>query len=444
MKDSPIKVIIRVGMPLIIVSLISVLVTILDQNIKSAQCVEIFKISGFLAAFTGLIATICANVAISAWIKYSNYFLNGSEERNKYFVNSIYSILFFQLLMTVATICFSDQIMQFLNVPAEWYAATKQYFIVLMAANLLTSTGSYFVSLMNGIGNVTEIFIIHLINSCGLIIWALLFLIVLKLGTIGVALYLGANAALIIITSLTILRKKKILIKPRLVKPDLKIIFGNIKYGLITAVDTVFCSVGYILVTMQTNKYLSPDYIQVISINIPLQLPLNALGDSVIAFIPPNYNEGEKGRVKSFLKISFIIAVVYGIICAVLYSTIGNYYFSKLFTDGNVVKYGESFWMWYGIGLAFCSVIYILKYFFNATGYAKLGALSGIGEFVGHIICAYYIIPNHGVIGNMLGHPLGWAFGAVILIILYLCFAKKIYNKCQYNNGRMDLCEKDE
>ena len=160
MSDKPLKVIIKLVTPLLIVGLVSLLATVADQKIKAEKCVEIFKITGFTSVLVSLFTNFCGNVATAAWMKYSDRIIDDHEDKNKYFVNSIYSALIFQFVLTVAAICFADNILQILNVPNEWYGITKEYFVVLTASSLFTSVCGYYICIINGIGSVTEIFIV--------------------------------------------------------------------------------------------------------------------------------------------------------------------------------------------------------------------------------------------------------------------------------------------
>ena len=71
--------------------------------------------------------------------------------------------------------------------------------------------------------------------------------------------------------------------------------------------------------------------------------------------------------------------------------------------------------------------LYAVRFFFDAVGYSKLALLSGVGELIGHSICAFVLIPLFGSVGRSLAYTVGWFLAALFLVIAYVVFRKKIY-----------------
>lgn len=55
----------------------------------------------------------------------------------------------------------------------------------------------------------------------------------------------------------------------------------------------------------------------------------------------------------------------------------------------------------------------------------KVSLISGIGELLGKLICAFIPIPKYANIGRNLSYPLGWMIGALGLLTAYAVLKKR-------------------
>ena len=137
--------------------------------------------------------------------------------------------------------------------------------------------------------------------------------------------------------------------------------------------------------------------------------------------------------MRKFLNVTLSLCVGYGVVCAVIYAFLGEWYYGTLFADPNVVALGAEYWKWYGLGFIFVAVIYIVRVFYDCIGMSNMALFSGVSEMIGSFICAFWLIPAFGNIGNTLMYPLSWFIAASYLIISYLLLRKKIYFKSDQN-----------
>ena len=258
---------------------------------------------------------------------------------------------------------------------------------------------------------------------------------VFNLGVTGYALLSAFNSLLSLIYCIIIVARKGVGLKlnKENLKPDFKLIFSITRYGLLIALQTLLCSVGYFAVSIQTNKYLSLDYIAVTAVSLPISGPMGALSSAVSIFIPQNFAAGKTERVRKFLNMTLALNVGYGVICAIIYWSLGRWYYSTLFTDPNIVNLGAQYWMWYGLGFIFVAVLYIVRVFYDCIGMSNVALFSGVSEMIGSFICAFWLIPTFGNIGNTLMFPISWFIAASYLLVSYTLLKKRIYHQCDMN-----------
>lgn len=79
-------------------------------------------------------------------------------------------------------------------------------------------------------------------------------------------------------------------------------------------------AIGNLLVTAQTNKFLSLDYLSVLGLNLPVSASMTSISTVCQLFVALNYSAGNSDCVKRFLLISTAICMIYGMLCFVFYA----------------------------------------------------------------------------------------------------------------------------
>lgn len=431
MKDGPYRVLFCVTLPLAICSIISMFVTPITARLVSRYvgqtyftCVSL--VNTVLMAFQQVVGAIVS----AAWIK-TAYALKGQDEkqRQQAFWSATYAIVGVQVTLALLLILLVDPIFTWIHIPGEIYGQVKLYYCVFLTIYALTSFVSFVTTLVNGFCSALGIFLIQLLGllinvSCNFLLLPALPGSVADPEIVGAVcrLVIGAIAALM-------LRKSGLLFRigKQECSPDWKLIWSIIRYGFLIALQTLLCSVGYLLVSVQTNAHLPLAYIAVLSISIPVTTPMAHFSTACSVFIPPNYDAGNYQRVKRFVKIAQIGCMLYSLLSFGVYALMGQWYYGTLFTDPQIIAYGKTFWLWQGIGYVAVSVLCVMRTVYDSVGLGKLSLVCGICELGSNLLCAYWLIPAFGVIGRDLSYPLGYWLAALFLLISYPVLRKRIY-----------------
>lgn len=429
LNDSPRKVLSSVVLPLLLVYLIQIFTTSLSNKLNSLFVgTDYFSINGYLETMLSLFRTLTLGVASSAWILTSRSFaMRDRESIRQHLTATVCAITLVTLSVNAIVLLFPRQILSLLNIPAGIFPKAQTYCLIYCISFFPSALASFSLMVLNGTVSAKRLFFVNLFTVCNSVVLSVLLLVVCKMGLIGAAILPSANALIQLLLHFTLLKKECLFSFQPIRYANWKQIRRIIRYGSLLAMQNLLCSIGYLAVSMQSNKFLSAEYISVLSISLPLSAPLDALSAAITAFCPQNYAAGNKTRLKQFITITSVIGFLYGFFCFILFAVLGRWYFGNLFDNPTIIGYGASFWFWQGIGHPFVSLMYTVRFFMDAVGLGKLTLLSGLGELLGNLICAIWIIPVFGNIGRSISSPLGWFLGSVALLICLFSVRKKIF-----------------
>lgn len=443
LNDAPLKVFLLSVLPLMVVAILSIFTQSFINDIYTMDIGDIiFTVTGIVGTITSLITNLVSSIVSSSWIKSSAYIVSDKKKFRTYFIQSLYALLIAFLLVSLVFIFFTDKILMLLNVPDEVIYETKQYLLYYVFSHIVLSVASYMLIIANGSGGFTRLFIGNTINSCGPLLSAFILIHCLHMGIIGAGLMTAANAVIVIAFCLVSIIKDKTITKStkRELLPDFKTIWGILSYGFVLFIQSVFCTLGYLLVTAQANKYLSLDYLSVLGLNLPISAGMTSISTACQLFFAPNFSAGNSKRLKRFLFIATAICMVYGILCFAFYAIFGRAYYSLHFTSDTVIRLGTKYWLYYGTGYIFIPLLYTIRMFLETVGYGKVSLFAGVCECLGNIFCAYVLIPYFGNIGRSLSYSVGWALAGMYILIAYFICRKKIYAKCDKNKLELQKC----
>ena len=330
-------------------------------------------------------------------------------------------------------------VFKLIKVPEEIWEEAHTYASIFVGASAFYGTHLYLGCIVNARASSKSVLLSNLFLPCSLVVTAYLYLGILRLGVKGVALAVVTQYFLQTVLNYILLRKEGILGRFR--REQMRIRLPHMKavceYGIPLVEQMLLCYIGEVLLSIQTNRYLSVKYIAVFAVTLPISNMLSTINTMGAAFFPQNYNAGKVERIKEYLRKTTIIGLSYAVICLVTYASLGRWYFQRLFGDAEVAEMGAEYWFWYGCGMIPLAMIYVFRAFFEATGRGKLALLCATGDLLGKMICGYWLIPCFGNIGRSLTQLLCWGGNGLFLVLAYLLFRKGIYKECDRFAGTL-------
>lgn len=431
LNDHPAKILAAICFPLILVNVVLAFTTMLTNELYSKFIgEEFFAVSGYLSAVTSSFSSIITSVMSAAWIKIAHHFLSSdksSAEQNM--CNSFVAIAIVEVVCAFFLVLFTNPILSVLSIPEAIYDSAKLYYIVYVIFYLPAPFAALFLTIVNGTSSSARLFWVNIVVILTNTFSGIFLLAILHGGIVGAALMPMFGALLQLAFYVVLFKRSGFSL--HFFKLMRHLDWGKIKeiiaYGILIALQNLLCTSGYLIVTFQTNRYLPSEYISVLSVSLPLMGIISSVSSAIIAFCPPNHALGKKDRLRKFFIISTLCCFGYSVLCFLLYALLGNWYYGRLFKNEQIIAYGSRYWLYYGFGHLFLALVSPLRTFLDSVGLSKLSLLSGIGELLGNLICAFWLIPCFGCVGRSVSNPLGWFLAACLLSIAYVGARKKIF-----------------
>lgn len=425
-KDSPMKILLAICLPLIGVNvLLAFTTTMTNQFYSQFIGTEAFSITGYLSTAITAFTNIIGSMMTAAWIKIAPALNRTSpQKRSEQIFHGILAIGIVDLFLAFFFLLLTVPVFSLLHIPEKIYSAAVIYYVIYILLYLPSPIAGLFLTVVNGTSSSLKLFLVNIAVILCNFFASYLLLAVFRLGIWGLALSTFLGATFQLLFDYFLFRKEGISFswKTMFAKIDRSLILQIIRYGFLIALQNLMCTAGYLLVSYQTNRFLSLEYISVLNVSLPLTGIMSAAGSACYAFCPHNYKSKDQTRMKKFLSLTLFCCFLYGIFCFLLYAFLGNWYFGRLFDDPTIISYGKGFWFLQGIGYLFLAMIHPIRSFFDSVGMSRLSLLSGTGELLGNLFCAFYLIPHFGNIGRSLSYPLGWFLGSFFLILALIRF----------------------
>lgn len=432
LTDRPAKILFSICFPLVGVNLLLWITTTWTNQLYSRYVgADAFAITGYLSAVTTAFANIVSSIMLAAWIKTAHTFaLNDKEACSQQIFNGIAAVTITDCTLALLLLLFCHPLFSVLHIPDIIHASAKRYFILYTVCYLPVVIAGLLLTVVNGTSGSARLFWVNIIVVLFNYAAAALLLAVFHAGIVGLALCAGLGALFQLVFDFFLFRKAgfHISVIRQMRHIDWTTIREIIRYGLLIALQNLLCTSGYLLVTYQANRYLQLDFISVLNVALPLTGIMSAFGSACMAYCPQNYAAHKPARLRSFLRLTVICSATYGLICFLIYAFLGKWCYGRLFESAQIITLGADFWRWQGVGYIFLSLVYTLRSFFDSVGLSRLSLLSGLGELLGNVVCALWLIPHFGNIGRSLSYPLGWALACLFLFCAFLANRKRIFS----------------
>lgn len=425
------RVFLSLALPLLLVYVLQIGTTALNNKIYSAYIgPDIFTLIGYLNTTLNSFTTISSGIAAAAWIKSAPSFVDSDRDAaRRSLLNGICSILIVERSLALLLLLLTDPVLRQVHVPSEIFASARGYYISYLLLHCTVPLSSFFLTVLNGTGSTVRLFFNNLFTICVNLALTFVMAALCHSGAIGIAFLPSLVALAQLSVYCVLLRKDGTLPTFKqlrcALRPDRSRIGAIIRYGLLISLQNLFCTIGYLVLSVQANLCLSLEYVSVLGITLPFSTAMNALSTSITAFIPRNYAAKRYDRVNRFFFIAAVSGLLYAAICTAVYCTMGSWYYGKLWNDPQIIAYGTEVWIWQGIGMIPLVILFTFRFFLDAVGQSKLSLLSGVGELLGNLFCALWVIPRFGHIGRSISMTLGWTLAAVFLLTAYTYFWKR-------------------
>ena len=328
------------------------------------------------------------------------------------------------IALTAGGILLSQEILVWMNTPAEVMNDAVTYLQLYSAGMLFNVVYNMTAGIMNAAGNSKRPLGYLAIASVINLILDLIFIVGMKMGIAGAAIATNIGQAVSCVLSILYLMKihtvyRVSLRKIRIHKKTAGLI---IKIGLPTGFQNMVISLSNILVQSSVNSFGANamagfgSYMKVDGFNV---LPVTSFGMAATTFVGQNYGAGKIDRVKRGMWVTLGIGVAYTIVTGILLLTFSEPIMRLFSNDAKVIAYGQQAMHF------FCPFYWVLSIL-----HALSGTVRGTGKSIPPMIvllislCLFRVLwvqlvmPHIAAIeGIFMLYPISWAIGAFLMII---------------------------
>ena len=327
-------------------------------------------------------------------------------------------------VLTVVGIVATPILLKAMGTPQEVFDQASIYLKVYFGGILFSVVYNMSAGILNAVGNSKRSLVYLMIAATSNIFFDLLFVVVLKMGIVGAAIATDISQLLSCIFIILFLVRSEDVYRVKL--KDIRCydnLLGKIlKIGLPTGVQNIVISLSNVIVQSSVNSFGAvamagfAAYIKVDGFNI---LPVLSFSMAATTFVGQNVGAGRLDRVKKGMYVSVAMGIIYTVCTGILLLTFAPQVIGVFTQNGKVVEYG----------------VYIMKFFcpfYWMLGILHIlaGTIRGTGKTMQAMVvflfslCIFRVLwiwgamsVSHKIGGVMLGYPLSWLVGLVMILI---------------------------
>lgn len=327
-------------------------------------------------------------------------------------------------ILTIVGIVTTPLLLKAMGTPKEVFDQASIYLKVYFGGILFSVVYNMSAGILNAVGNSKRSLVYLMIAATSNIFLDLLFVVVFKMGIVGAAIATDISQLLSCIFIILFLVRSEDVYRVKL--KDIRCydnLLGKIlKIGLPTGVQNIVISLSNVIVQSSVNSFGAvamagfAAYIKVDGFNI---LPVLSFSMAATTFVGQNVGAGRLDRVKKGMYVSVAMGIIYTVCTGVLLLIFAPQVIGVFTQNKQVVEYG----------------VYIMKFFcpfYWMLGILHIlaGTIRGTGKTMQAMVvflfslCIFRVLwiwgamsVSHKIGGVMLGYPLSWLVGLVMILI---------------------------
>lgn len=353
----------------------------------------------------------------------------------KVYTQSILCSVVITLIISILFFFLSMPLLRLINTPENIIYMANDYISIIYLFLITAVFYNLFSSVLRAVGDSKSPVLFLIISSVLNIVLDLFFVIVVPLGTSGVAIATVIAQGISALISWLYINKKFPMFKCTRSdwKFDWNICKNLLRIGLPGAVQFSVTAIGVIIVQSVLNGFGS-DTIAAFSVGNKIEALLTqffvALGMAISTFAGQNLGAGKIERIKSGFVVSTVISIVYsllGLLVAYLFTEPISYIFVDRNTvNPEVIRQAVEYTTTVAFFFIPLGFIYVFRTGSQGMGSGSIPMANAIIELTLRIIASLTLPKMLGYLGVCLASPCAWVFAGFTLPFLTARLYKRI------------------
>ncbi len=445
---SPIKLILRFFMPLLLGMLFQQFYNMMDTMIVGRFLgAKALAGVGGTGSINFMIIGFCMGVCSGFSIPVARAFGAGDEgELRKYVANSVWLSVAFSLVSTVIVCLLCHQILVWMDTPSDIFKNSYDYIFVIFLGIPVVYLYNLLSGILRSLGDSKTPLYFLVLSSLLNIVLDLVAILGLKMGVSGAAWATVLSQGISGILCLVYIAKKYPILKlskeewrPR--RQFMKVLcWMGIPMGLQYSITAI----GSIILQTAVNSLGSMAVAAVTAggkISMFFACPFDAMGATMATYAGQNTGARKLDRVTDGIKACSLIAIVYSTIACVVLIVFGEE-MSLLFVDGKeteVIKNAAILLKWSSLFFFPLALVNIVRFTIQGMGFGNLAIIAGVCEMIARGMVGFILVPVFGYIAACFAGPIAWIMADAFLIPAYFYVLKKLKNELNSESYSMNI-----
>lgn len=435
-KGSPVRLIIRFIIPIIIGNIFQQLYSMADTIIVGHFVgVKALGAVGATGSITFLILGFTQGLTTGFTVLTAQRFGEGDREGMKRSICSAYMLaVILTIVMIFVSVTQMDKLLHLMNTPKDIYDMTKSYIIIICGGLACNVLYNLLASIMRAVGNsvIPLVFlVIAAVLNVGLDI---LFIVAFDMGVEGAAYATiisqgisGISCLIYMIACVPTLRVEK-----RHWKIDWNCVKKQLLVGVPMALQYSITAIGTIMVQSALNL-LGSTVVAAYSVACKVEQlvtqPYGAMGVTMATYGAQNRGVNDLERIRKGAKISTIMTTVYSVIIYGVLLLILPHMVRLFVSEGEVAAvydYVKTYAVLCGAFFVPLGIIFVYRNLLQGCGFGFLPMIGGIIELVSRGGVAFIAAYMRSYVGICMGNVAAWVTAGSFFVVLYFILMKQM------------------
>lgn len=432
---SPMKLILRFTLPLLLGNIFQQMYNLIDSVIvgRALGINELSAVgasSSILFLIIGFVNGTCSGFAIP--VAQSFGAKNESDVR-RYVFNAAILSAGFAVVLTVCTCLHCRNILLWMGTPDEILQHAYEYLFVIFVGIPFTFFYNILAGILRSLGDSRTPFLFLIISTVLNIIGDFFFILFCHMGVMGAALATILAQAVSGVLCFFFLRRRFQILKMQKEERvyDRAKVRKLIAIGVPMGLQFSITAIGSIMLQTAING-LGTTFVAAYAAAVKLKMlalcPFEAIANAMATFGGQNLGAGKLDRIRTGIKDSIFVGILYGILAAVVVH-FGGRTMTQMFVDSSntkVLDLAAQYLNTIGIFFFVLAFLNILRSTIQGLGYSAPAFFAGLFEMVARTIMALAFIPAFGYAAACYTDAAAWVSAALFLIPLFFHVMKKL------------------
>ncbi|WP_102401650.1 MATE family efflux transporter [Haloimpatiens massiliensis] len=392
-----------------------------------------------------LLVSLIMGITMGSTIIIAQYYGAKNMDKVKKSIDTAYIFLFVaSLIITIAGVIFSRNILIMMNVPDDILPEAEKYLKIIFSGMIGMFGYNSISAILRGLGDSKTPLYFLIISSIINIVLDLLFVLKFNMGVAGVAWATVIAQGISFLIGIYYLNKTHEVLKFNIksMRFNKEIFRQSLKIGLPTGIQQMLFSLGIMALQSLVNGFGSETvaaYTAAGRIDTFASMPIMNFGTAISTFVGQNLGAGKEERAINGFKATVKMTVIASLIASILIFIFGKWLIVLFSNDSKVIEIGFDY-------------LKIVCSFYTVVGVMCIinGVLRGAGDTIPTMIISIftlwfvrvllaYILSNKMQSPNGIwwAIPISWTVGLILTLIYYKTgkWKNKVVTKGRSFNG---------